>query len=103
MSGIIPLPHLCVFMVCTGTALPFLCLKSSVFYILYLIEIWCSTCRLLSWKRGNAHLLCVTVTDYIGTHGPCTTAGQCTCSISPMYGFFLRILLFIMRDTESIS
>jgi hypothetical protein len=22
-------------------------------------------------------MLCVTVIEYIGTHGPCTTAGQC--------------------------
>ena len=33
-------------------------------------------------------MLYVTVTDYMLTHGPCTTAGQCTCFISPMYGFF---------------
>jgi hypothetical protein len=29
--------------------------------------------------------VCVTVTDLIGIHGPCTAAGQHTCFISPVY------------------
>jgi len=42
MSGVIPLPHLCAFVVCTGTASPSLCLQSSIFltFILLTWRIW---------------------------------------------------------------